>query len=634
MHTSNHRTNRFLSVCLLTIGIPVFCDVAGAQPPGEVPPTLAELARQHSHSLRLSVFADTGSVMRVLATPEGRGRALDKIRECGVSKIYIDLMRSGRWIEEALAVEIRDFFLDNGIAVSAGITTSPGEGFGVLSSDRMGYDWSRPETRRDLRRVAELAARNFDEVIVDDFFTFHCFDESADRARGGRDWEDYHQARMARVARDDLVIPIKAINPNCRTIIKYPQWYDKFHEFGYDIVQHRDTFDAVFAGTESRNPQTRRFGYVEPFEGYFNYSWIRSTSPAKTEGAWYDYGDMTPDVFREQGYQSVLAGAREIVLFNLANVVADTEITDAFIRDGGSLFSLVRAIQDRTIQGLHVYKPIAGRGSAGEYYIFDYLGMMGCSIVANSQPPDADSVLFSLHSMKDPKLPDLVRELDRRGIGSLTITAGLLNAWANEPDLMAIFGYHPGGVEQREQAFTQIKSRMDADGDFRVENVPEEIEVRFHLAPREAVPMVVGVRSHESTPILTAVDSPHSGKRCVLNLSTFTQEGFDAIGEMFLAPSPHPFMRLPRRAVDSIRANLDHSLPALSMPIRCGRYSYTGGVEVWENFTDEPVDVTCVDAGVSYSQTAPAPVADTPPGKKFTIPPRTFVIVERSTTVE
>lgn len=611
----------FRRICL-TLCVALLPALLGATPVSSQ--SLEELAYRNRGVLRLSTFATIGSVNKMLTTTEGRTRALERMRQCGVTKVYLDLMRSGQWAEYDNAIAIRDFFEPRGIEVSAGITTSPGEGFGVLAPDRNGYCWSRPETREDLRKLADWVGRGFDEVIVDDFFTSSCRCDICERARGGHDWESFHLARMSRVSQEDLIEPIRALNPDCRIIIKYPQWYDKFHEYGYDIARQVHLFDRVFAGTESRNPTTQRYGYVEPFEGFFNYSWIGSAAGEKMVGAWYDYGDITPDVFREQGYQSVLAGAKEIVLFCLAPLVDEVkspnaETTRDFIDDGEVLFDLAQTVRNREKEGLHVYKPIGGRGSAGEYYLFDYLGMMGISIVARSNAPQADNVLFSLHAMRDADLPQIVRNLDRAGTSSLTITAGVLEAWAYEPELLEIFGYGTGDIQR--ETFTADVVQIGTDK----ESVPQPLEPRFRLTPRDAEAPVTAIAGDRSTPILTAKTSPHGGLRCVLNLSTFSQEDFDAIGEMFLAPAPHPFMSLPRSAVDTIRAHLESTAPRISLPVRCGRYRFWDGLEVWENFNDEPAEVRWDAANVGYATRSPEGPRRI---QGITIPPRRFVIVQ------
>lgn len=588
--------------------------------------SVLELARENRDVLVLSNYITVDSVNNFLDTQEGRERTLKRLEQCGVTKIYLDLMRSGEWADEANTVANRDYFRTAGLEVAAGITTSPGQGFGVLNSDENGYCWTHPQSRADLRRVAEMAARHFDEVIVDDFFTFRCFCERCDRARGGRDWEEFHLARMTQLAQEDLIEPIHSLNPNCKVVIKYPQWYDKFHEFGYDIANEVRLFDAVFAGTESRNPRTERYGYVEPFEGFFNYSWIRSIAKEKMIGGWYDYGDITPDVFREQGYQTILAGAREIVLFAHYFLIDETtspypETTDAFIADAPSLFHLARTVSGKAVEGLHVYKPIAGRGNNGEYYLFDYLGMMGLSIVADSTFPKADSVLFSLHSLKDPELPLRVKELDRQGIAGMTVTAGLLNAWADEPELLSIFGYELDGVHPDDIRSNTLQINST------VETMSVPLHLRYQLYPRQAQANVHLKQNDQLSPILTSKTSRHGGIRCVLNLSTYSQSEFDAIGEVFLAPLPSPFMNLPQAAVDEIRAYLDPTSPRLSMPVRFGRYRFTDGLEVWENFNDESGEVRWDNAKVQY-----APLVsdlDSVLNQACKIPPRNYVIVRR-----
>ncbi len=596
--------------------------------PGRCQSSAQQIAAENRETLKISVFATIGSVNGLLTTQEGREIGLKHARACGASKIYVDLMRSGIWADFDNAVSIRKFFEENGIKVSAGITTSP-EGkkknpkdysFGILNDQGNGYCWSHSETRASLRRVAEMAARGFDEVIVDDFFTFHCFCDACQRARGGRDWEEFHLARMRQVAKEDLVEVIRAINPDCNIIIKYPQWYDKFHEHGYDFVEHVHTFDSVFAGTETRDPNTLRFGFVQQTEGFINYSWIRSIAKEKMHGGWYDFGDITPDVFREQGYGSVLAGAQEIVLFNLYDICAESrtfesndpklsqeererreagrlnelETTNAFIDDAPNLFRLARTVKGKKRTGLQTYKPVAGRGSDGEYYLFDYLAMMGICVVMNSEAPVPGDVFLSLHSLKDPHLPQIVKEFDRAGTAGLSVSSSLLKAWSHEPELLAIFGYEPGDVEDAGLTCTVV--RVDTNR----AQLEMPIPVRTLLRPSHAEAVLMGYSDEGATPILTAYESPNGGQRCVLNMHTFSQQDFDAVGELFLAPAPHPFMKLPQFAVDAIRSHLEPSAPQISLPVRFGRYRYTDSLEVWVNYRDEPVSVAWDGDSVDY----------------------------------
>src|SRR5262249_57277515 len=43
-------------------------------------------------------------------------------------------------------------------------------------------------------------------------------------------------------------------NPRVKVIIKYPNWYEHFQGLGYDLDVEAKQFDAIYTGTESRDP--------------------------------------------------------------------------------------------------------------------------------------------------------------------------------------------------------------------------------------------------------------------------------------------------------------------------------------------------------------------------------------------
>ena len=104
-------------------------------------------------------------------------------------------------------------------------------------------------------------------------------------------------------------------------ILKFPQWYDLFQLYGYDPLRMPEYFDEIWVGTEVRDPETRRMGYVQPTQGYMNFRWLASQAGSKVRGAWFDHIECSPQNFLDQAYLSVLAGARELTLFSLNDLM-------------------------------------------------------------------------------------------------------------------------------------------------------------------------------------------------------------------------------------------------------------------------------------------------------------------------
>jgi hypothetical protein len=126
---------------------------------------------------------------------------------------------------------------------------------------------------------------------------------------------------LTEIALSVFINPAKAKNPDITMIIKYPQWYDRFHQFGYDVATEPALFDKVYVGTETRGQYTQRYGFVQPYEGFINFRWISTLAGDKIGAAWFDHGDCNEFDFIEQAYQSVLAGAKELVIFNFDSFI-------------------------------------------------------------------------------------------------------------------------------------------------------------------------------------------------------------------------------------------------------------------------------------------------------------------------
>jgi len=186
----------------------------------------------------------------------------------------------------------------------------PGKTFGVhVSGHQFWLDYGAKKTQEDLARAFTESAAVFDEMIVDDFY---CFNEGT---------PEYRRETLLKLIDTAMWKPARAVRPDFHLIIKIPQWYDRFQDFGYDPAGMTAKADRIWIGTETRNPETPDYGYVQPMEGYVNFRWLSSVAGAKTGGAWFDSLDCTAQNFLDQAYQSVLAGAREITIFNLGSIV-------------------------------------------------------------------------------------------------------------------------------------------------------------------------------------------------------------------------------------------------------------------------------------------------------------------------
>ena len=194
----------------------------------------------------------------------------------------------------------------------------------------------------------------------------------------------------------------RRVNPKVRLILKYPQWYDRFHERGYDVARQTPIFDRIWVGTETRDRDQKG---ALPYEAYFIMRWLAGVGGEKTGGGWYDALRTTPATYIEQARQTVLAGARESMLFSYGSLQrnegpADIEELRKHIPE---LRKVAAEVAGRKIIGVAAYKPLNSHPEK-EPYIFDRVGMMGLPLVpCHEFPSNAPSAFFSIHALKDPQ---------------------------------------------------------------------------------------------------------------------------------------------------------------------------------------------------------------------------------------
>ena len=82
-----------------------------------------------------------------------------------IDKVYLETHRDTIVVDQETLNQAKRFFEGKGVKVAGGITVTINE-----SNQFETYCYSNPEHRRTLQEVVEFTARNFNEVILDDFF--------------------------------------------------------------------------------------------------------------------------------------------------------------------------------------------------------------------------------------------------------------------------------------------------------------------------------------------------------------------------------------------------------------------------------------------------------------------------------
>ena len=352
-----------------------------------------------------------------LADTNGLQRALDWCKLTGVTKVYLETFRDGYQAERATLETARARFHDAGFVVSGCVTTTrvgkPTTGWGEVISC-----YTDKAAQERLQAIFEYAASLFDEIMIDDFWFTDCTCAECDAARraktvtigdragpvGGDTWEDYRCELMVRLSRERVLAPAKRVNPQVRLIIKYPQWYDNFHNRGYEVVRETADFDRIWVGTETRDYQNQRWGGTVQYEAYFIMRWLGGIGGAKCGGGWFDSLGTTERTYIEQARQTILGGALESMLFcygSLQNGPGPKDI-EAFRANLPELLAVAKEVRPRQVVGLAAYKP-PNSHPEGEARVFDFVGMLGLPLVPCHQfPSNAPAAFFSVHALKDP----------------------------------------------------------------------------------------------------------------------------------------------------------------------------------------------------------------------------------------
>ncbi len=527
--------------------------------------------------LAVSVYATAADVLRHFAPPEGVERVAPLLKRLQVSRVFLEGRRGDEYVPPETLRAVRNRLTRLGFQTSGGIATVPGKTFGARHDGKLGWlNWEAEKTRTDIARFFTENAAVFDELIVDDFYCTADTSPASEQARGARSWSQYRQDLLVSLIDPMMLRPARATRPAVRLIVKFPQWYDRFHLFGYDPARMPAAFDQVWVGTEVRNPETQRMGFVQPTEGYINFRWLQSVIGDKVRGAWFDHIECTAQNFLDQAYQSVLAGARELTLFHLGDVV-DDHPGDALLAAAlPELADLAGRVQGRAPRGIACYKPPSS-DAADNLYLMDYLAMLGLPIVPAARYPSVARVaILGAQAAADPRLIEKLRVHLATG-ATLVLTPALVRRLGAVAERLS-------GV--RVSAEAQPDTAVELEG--RKPATPLELDLGLS-APAKLTRMTALVAGRR-VPWLTARRAG-GGHVLVWNVRTFSEQDYAEVGEVLLPPKKRGLPDLPQEIADELRRTLLAPLGMrLSAPARVGFY-LLGDAACLYNFLDRQVSV-------------------------------------------
>jgi hypothetical protein len=385
-----------------------------------------------------------------LSSEEGIASAVDWCQRTGVTKVYLECFRDGYQAKQETLLHAKERFQATGFEVSGCVTTT---GIGKHSTGWKAVScYTDKATQEKLQQIFEYAAGLFDETMIDDFWFTDCKCPECEAARkaktatvgnrtypvAGDSWEEYRCELLVRLSQERLLAAAKRINPKARLIIKYPQWYDQFHERGYEVLRETADFDRIWVGTETRDYRDKHWGGTPQYEAYFIMRWLGGIGGVKCGGGWYDPYGTTEQTYLEQARQTVLGGARESMLFCYGSLLKETgpKNVEALRQNIPELLTVAEQVGRRKIVGVAAYKP-ANSPAEKEPRVFDFVGMMGVPLVPYHEfPDDAPAAFFSVHALKDADFPARLAKFIALGKPVL-ITDGLKDKLGGKVDLSA-----------------------------------------------------------------------------------------------------------------------------------------------------------------------------------------------------
>ena len=522
--------------------------------------------------------------------------AWDEItRQLKVDKVYIETHRDLLLVDQNTLDIVKKFFRDRGVEIAGGIT------FTISEPNRFQtFCYSDPNDRKKVKEIAEYTAKNFNEVILDDFFFTDCKNDGAIKDKGTRSWTDYRLSLMEEAARNLVVGPAKAVNPKVKMIIKFPNWYEHFQGLGFNLEKEPSIFDGIYTGTETRDAVLLA-QHLQPYHGYNIFRYFSNIKPGGNGGGWVDPGAMGNfDRYAEQLWITTFAKAPETTLFDFRQLLRPIIPSDrapwqgqqtsfdfdemmkpvnlnggepvkptTIARAAGYAFETVDKFLGKLGNpvGIKSYRPY---NAVGEDYLQSFLGMIGLPMDESPEFPKEDSVILLTQEAAFDK--DIVSKIKAQLVQgkSVIITSGLLKSLQGK------------GIEDiAEIRYTDRKAFV------------KDFVVGFGKTAQSAKPILIpqiAYLTNDSWEMLSAIDGPNGWP--ILHEADYSK------GKFYVLVIPDNFADLynmPAPALNILRKALCSQMKVqIEGPSNVSIYVYDNNTCVVESFLPETTEINLV----------------------------------------
>ena len=537
----------------------------------------------------------------------------DLSSQVGVDKVYIETYRSGTSADDALLETVKKFFTDHGVQVAGGIAyvgagdTAGSDAENDSEGQFISMCYTDPKQRAYVKQIAELTARHFDEIMLDDFFFNNTKRDSDIAAKGDQSWTDFRLKLMDEVSRELVIEPARAVNPKAKVIIKFPNWYEHFQANGYDLDKEPKMFDGIYTGTETRDPGLTD-QHLQQYESYMIVRYFdhiaEDSKKGSNGGGWVDvYGNRYIDRYAEQLWDTMLAKTPQILLFQYSDILRPAQLGDrgawsslatsfntaeldkwhadsgstapeSYATAAGYALNKVNAVLGKLGRptGVASYKPYQ---STGEDFLQNYLGMIGIPIELYPYfPTEAKTVLLTEQAAFDPDILVKIKTHLENG-GNVVITTGLLRQLQTK-GIDRIADIHLTGNTLRvDQYWAGFGAPPGKVSDILVP------EIAF--LTNDAWPVVRGYAAGGGAPFLL-LDRYSRGTLYVLTIPD----------------NPNDLYALPQPLLASLRQYILAGFPvSIDAPAKVSLFPYDNNSFVVESYLDTPAKVTISTSGAS-----------------------------------
>lgn len=553
---------------------------------------------QNYKNFKVSVYCREYEVAKMGDTTGYLKPLWDEVsRQLKVDKVYLETHRDTHLIDQKTLDIAKKFFKDRGIKVAGGITFTISE-----PNHFETYCYSDPEQRKKVQQITEFTAKNFDEIILDDFFFTDCKTDQSIKDKGDKSWTNFRLKLMADAGRELVVNPAKKVNPKVKMVIKYPNWYEHFQGLGFNLDEEPKYFDGIYTGTETRDPESSD-QHLQAYLGYNVFRYYENIKPGGNGGGWVDPGGMRNyDRYAEELWITAFAKAPEITLFDFRQIVRKTGPNDrapwqgqqtsfdfdammkpvnynggvpapptTIARAAGYTFETIDKFLDKLGKpvGVKSYRPY---NAIGEDFLQNFLGQAGIPMDQRPDFPAADSVILLTEEAKfDSQIVSKIKKQLNDG-KTVVITSGLLHALQDK------------GIEDiAEIKYTDRKALVK---DFRsgrsgVVSIDKPI-----LIPQ------IQYLTNDSWELASALDGPNGWP--MLHEAQYSN------GKLNILVIPDNFAdlyKLPAPILNKIRAVLGAKMKVqLEGPGNISIYVYDNNTCIVESFLDTPTSVNLVTA--------------------------------------